>query len=162
MPSIGGNISSGNDIMVQGAWDQKGGDHIWNFTDPMPLSVRNDVVVFQTEPLEQDIEVTGEIVVKLWASSSAVDTDFTAKLLDVYPPSPDFPGIARFIRGQAVPDALHVHFNGAGGNIGVSAGEDGVILIDDHLYGHSDNGGWKCWRRAVLPPKLPALRPGLL
>ena len=33
-------------------------------------------------------------------------------------PSPDFPGIARFIRGQAVPEALHVHFNGAGGNIG--------------------------------------------
>ena len=92
VPSIGGNISSGNDIMVQGAWDQKGGDHIWNFTDPIPLSTRNDVVVFQTEPLEQDIEVTGEIVVKLWASSSAVDTDFTAKLLDVYPPSPDFPG----------------------------------------------------------------------
>jgi len=29
-------------------------------------------------------------------------------------PSPDFPGIARFIRGQAVPEALHVHFNGAG------------------------------------------------
>jgi uncharacterized protein len=92
VPNIGGNISSGNDIMVQGAWDQKGGDHIWNFTDPIPLSTRNDVVVFQTEPLKEDIEVTGEIVVKLWASSSAVDTDFTAKLLDVYPPSPDFPG----------------------------------------------------------------------
>jgi hypothetical protein len=39
-----------------------------------------------------DVEVTGEIAVKLWASSSAVDTDFTAKLIDVYPPSPDFPG----------------------------------------------------------------------
>ena len=35
-PASGGNISSGNDIMVQGAWDQKGGDHIWNFTDPHP------------------------------------------------------------------------------------------------------------------------------
>jgi putative CocE/NonD family hydrolase len=42
--------------------------------------------------LEQDIEVTGELVVNLWISSSAVDTDFTAKLVDVYPPSPDFPG----------------------------------------------------------------------
>jgi uncharacterized protein len=38
------------------------------------------------------LEVTGEIAVKLWISSSAVDTDFTAKLIDVYPPSPDFPG----------------------------------------------------------------------
>ena len=41
-------------------------------------------------------------------------------------PSPDFPGIARFIRGQAVPDALHVHFNGAGGNIGAGKYNDGA------------------------------------
>jgi hypothetical protein len=40
-------------------------------------------------------------------------------------PSPDFPGIARFIRGQAVPTALHVHFNGAGGNIGAGKYNDG-------------------------------------
>jgi hypothetical protein len=40
-------------------------------------------------------------------------------------PSPDFPGIARFIRGQAVPEALHVHFNGAGGNIGAGKYNDG-------------------------------------
>jgi putative CocE/NonD family hydrolase len=48
-------------------------------------------VVFQTEPLANDVEVTGEIEVKLWASSSAVDTDFTAKLVDVHPPNPDYP-----------------------------------------------------------------------
>ncbi len=41
-------------------------------------------------------------------------------------PSPDFPGIARFVRGQAVPDALHVHFNGAGGNIGAGKYNDGA------------------------------------
>jgi hypothetical protein len=40
-------------------------------------------------------------------------------------PSCDFPGIARFIRGQAVPEALHVHFNGAGGNIGAGKFNDG-------------------------------------
>jgi hypothetical protein len=40
-------------------------------------------------------------------------------------PSPDFPGIARFIRGQAVPTALHVHFNGAGGNLGAGKYNDG-------------------------------------
>jgi hypothetical protein len=40
-------------------------------------------------------------------------------------PSPDFPGIARWIRGQAVPEALHVHFNGAGGNIGAGKYNDG-------------------------------------
>jgi uncharacterized protein len=92
VPTIGGNISSGNEIMLQGAWDQRGGEHIWNWQPAIPLSARNDVLVFQTEPLANDLEVTGEIAVKLWISSSAVDTDFTAKLIDVYPPSPDFPG----------------------------------------------------------------------
>ncbi|MFA6561477.1 MAG: CocE/NonD family hydrolase [Verrucomicrobiia bacterium] len=92
VPTIGGCISSGDGIMLQGAWDQRGGPHIWNWPLPIPLSARNDIVVFQTEPLAEDIEVTGELEVKLWASSSAVDTDFTAKLLDVYPPSSDFPG----------------------------------------------------------------------
>jgi hypothetical protein len=41
-------------------------------------------------------------------------------------PSPDFPGIARFMRGQDVPEALHVHFNGAGGNIGAGKYNDGA------------------------------------
>ncbi|TWT75172.1 hypothetical protein [Allorhodopirellula solitaria] len=40
-------------------------------------------------------------------------------------PSPDFPGIARFMRGQDLPAALHVHFNGAGGNIGAGKYNDG-------------------------------------
>ena len=92
VPNIGGNISSGNGIMLQGGWDQRGGDHVWNFKQPVPLSARNDVLVFQSEPRAADVEVTGEITVKLWASSSAVDTDFTAKLIDVYPPSADYPG----------------------------------------------------------------------
>jgi putative CocE/NonD family hydrolase len=47
--------------------------------------------VFQTEPLAHDIEVTGEIEVRLWVHSSAVDTDLTAKLIDVHPPNPDYP-----------------------------------------------------------------------
>jgi len=92
VPTIGGNISSQNDIMLQGAWDQKGGPHVWNWLKPIPLSARNDILVFQTEPLPADTEVTGEIEVKLWIASTAVDTDFTAKLVDVYPPSKDFPG----------------------------------------------------------------------
>lgn len=41
-------------------------------------------------------------------------------------PNPDFPGIARFVRGQACPEALHVHFNGAGGNIGAGKFNDGA------------------------------------
>jgi hypothetical protein len=41
-------------------------------------------------------------------------------------PSPDFPGIARFIRSQDVPKPLHVHFNGAGGNVGAGKYNDGT------------------------------------
>jgi len=92
VPTIGGNISSGNDILLQGAWDQRGGPHVWNWPQPIPLSARNDVLVFQSPPLARDTEVTGEIEVQLWISSTALDTDFTAKLIDVYPPSHDFPG----------------------------------------------------------------------
>ena len=67
-----------------GAFDQRG-------ADGLPLRLRRDVVVFQTPPLEEGLEVTGPVMVKLYASSSAIDTDFTAKLVDVYPPSPDWP-----------------------------------------------------------------------
>ncbi len=92
VPTIGGNISSAAEIMLQGAWDQTCGPHVWNCKDTLPLSARRDVLVFITPPLSEDVEVTGPIDVKLWASSSAVDTDFTAKLIDVHPPSPDYPG----------------------------------------------------------------------
>ncbi len=92
VPTLGGNISSGDGIMQQGAWDQRGGTNFWNWPKPLPLSARNDILVFQTEPLAADLEVTGEIEVKFWASSSAVDTDFTAKLIDVHPASADWPG----------------------------------------------------------------------
>jgi putative CocE/NonD family hydrolase len=92
VPTIGGNISSGSGILLQGAWDQRGGTHVWNDPDPIPLSARNDILVFQTEPLAEDVEVTGPMQVKLWISSTCVDTDFTAKLIDVYPASSDYPG----------------------------------------------------------------------
>ena len=49
------------------------------------------MLVYQTEPLAEPVEVTGRAEVRLWVSSSAVDTDFTAKLVDVYPPNEDYP-----------------------------------------------------------------------
>jgi predicted acyl esterase len=107
VPTLGGNISSHNapeslkntitrpgdsgNLMEQGAYDQRCRQEIWTCDDTRPLSARNDVLVFQTEPLTEDMEVTGRLIVHLWASSSAPDTDFTAKLIDVYPPNPDFP-----------------------------------------------------------------------
>jgi putative CocE/NonD family hydrolase len=91
VPAVGGNISSANGILLQGAWDQKCGEHVWNCKNSLPLSARRDVLVFETPPLTADVEITGPIDVKLWASSSALDTDFTAKLIDVHPPTADFP-----------------------------------------------------------------------
>lgn len=53
--------------------------------DQRKVENRSDVLIFTTDTLEEPLEVTGRIKVKLWASSSAKDTDFTAKLTDVYP-----------------------------------------------------------------------------
>ena len=107
VPTLGGNISSHNappshhnsierpgdseNLMEQGAYDQRCRADTWTCADTRPLSARNDVLVYQTAPLEQDVEVTGRLIVKLWAASDAPDTDFTAKLVDVYPPNRDYP-----------------------------------------------------------------------
>ncbi len=53
--------------------------------DQQHLEARDDILVYTSEVLEEDIEVTGPVKVVLYASSSAVDTDFTAKLVDVHP-----------------------------------------------------------------------------
>ena len=49
------------------------------------MEARPDVLVYSTPPLDQDVEVTGPVTLDLFAKSSAVDTDFTAKLVDVWP-----------------------------------------------------------------------------
>jgi putative CocE/NonD family hydrolase len=53
--------------------------------DYAEVEERPDVLVYSTAPLAEALEVTGPVWLKLYASSSAVDTDFTAKLLDVHP-----------------------------------------------------------------------------
>ena len=79
-------------IVMDGGAHQKEEPWIFGATPPYPpLAARADVLVFQTDPLEHDLEVTGAIDVELWVSSSAVDTDFTAKLVDAYPPNEDYP-----------------------------------------------------------------------
>ena len=114
VPSIGGNVSSLQDVMANppdnaryhalpadqrkepivapGGFDQHTRQaHFPVHRELRALAERDDVLVFQTAPLEQSTEVTGPIAANLWVSSSAPDTDFTAKLIDVYPPSPDWP-----------------------------------------------------------------------
>jgi hypothetical protein len=54
-------------------------------TDQRPLADRQDILVYQTEPLAERIEVTGNPVVELFASTSAPDTDWFVRLIDVAP-----------------------------------------------------------------------------
>lgn len=72
-PTMGGGLCCYPGALQGGAWDQR------------PVESRSDVLVYSTEPLEEDLEVTGPIKLVLYASSSAPDTDFTAKLVDVEP-----------------------------------------------------------------------------
>lgn len=58
---------------------------VWGPKDRTEVQKRKDVLVYTSEPLQEDVEVTGPIDVKLFAASSAVDTDWTATLTDVYP-----------------------------------------------------------------------------
>ncbi|MDH3680220.1 MAG: CocE/NonD family hydrolase [Acidimicrobiia bacterium] len=69
VPTLGGN----NLIIDMGVRDQR------------PVEERRDVLVFTSDPVDQPLEITGPVIVELWASSSAADTDFTAKLVDVHP-----------------------------------------------------------------------------
>jgi hypothetical protein len=91
VPTLGGNVSSQGKLMFQGAADQRDRVDFWLTSDTKPLSARKDILVYQTPPLARETEVTGPLVVKLWASSNARDTDFTVKLVDVYPPNGDNP-----------------------------------------------------------------------
>jgi uncharacterized protein len=92
VPTIGGCITSGWPIMVGGAFDQREGPEFFGCQPPYrALADRPDVLAFDSAPLPADVEVTGPITVKLWIACDCPDTDFTAKLVDVYPPSADYP-----------------------------------------------------------------------
>ncbi|HET8667406.1 MAG TPA: CocE/NonD family hydrolase [Terriglobales bacterium] len=72
-PTIGGPLCCDAEHLKPGPRDQR------------PVESRNDVLVYSTPALGQDVEITGPIRVELFANSSAVDTDFTGKLVDVWP-----------------------------------------------------------------------------
>jgi putative CocE/NonD family hydrolase len=68
--------------------------------DQREVEKREDILVYTSAPLETDIEVTGPIEIKLWAASSAVDTDFTGKLVDVYPSGKAFNVVEGIVRAR--------------------------------------------------------------
>src|ERR1035438_1775506 len=72
-PTSGGPLCCDSEHLGPGARDQRA------------VEARSDVLIYSTPPLEQDLEVTGPVQLELFAKSSAVDTDFTAKLVDVGP-----------------------------------------------------------------------------
>ncbi len=73
VPTIGGSLCCDAEHYEPGPRDQRSAEN------------RNDVLVYSTKPMTEDMEVTGPVTLELWAKSSAVDTDFTAKLVDVSP-----------------------------------------------------------------------------
>jgi len=70
-------------------------------------------------------------------------------------PNPDFPGIARFLRQLAVPSALHVHFNGAGGNIGAGKYNDGSPTNRLALAERLADGMRRAWEKTQREPLTP-------
>jgi putative CocE/NonD family hydrolase len=73
VPTIGGPLCCDAAHLEPGPRDQR------------PAESRDDVLVYSTDAFTKDFEVTGPVTLQLYASSSAVDTDFTAKLVDVWP-----------------------------------------------------------------------------
>ena len=92
VPTIGGSLTSGQPIFEGGVFDQREGERFFGSRNPgMPLTARRDVLAFETAPLAEDMVIVGPVTVDLWVASDAPDTDFTAKLVDVHPPSADWP-----------------------------------------------------------------------
>ena len=98
VPTTGGNMCC-NNVLPNGAQDQT------------EVELRNDVLVYTSAPLDQDLAVIGPVEVKLWAKTSARDTDFTAKLVDVHLDGASHNVLdrvvrARFRRGSKLPPSL--------------------------------------------------------
>ena len=73
VPSYGGNVCCTGNAVTAGAFDQR------------KMEARQDILVYTTEPFAEGMELSGSIVPTLYLSSNAKDTDFTVKVLDVYP-----------------------------------------------------------------------------
>ena len=74
VPTVGGPLCCGSaELLGRGPRDQR------------KVEARADVLVYSTAPLASDVEVTGPVMLDLFAASTGVDTDFTAKLVDVAP-----------------------------------------------------------------------------
>ena len=91
VPTIGGNLSAMP--LPAGMFDQRNDPRFpESGGNGLPLATRRDVLTFVSAPYEEDLELAGPVVVQLYVSTDGPDTDFTAKLLELCPPSPAHPG----------------------------------------------------------------------
>ena len=82
VPTIGGNLASLQPFAEPGGFDQAEIPTTFGSVPPhLPLASRADVLVFQTEPLDEKVDIAGPISVVLHVSTDGPDTDFTAKLV---------------------------------------------------------------------------------
>jgi uncharacterized protein len=90
---MGGQVTSGEPVTTGGAYDQNAPDaRAFGARAPyLPLDSRPDVISLSTPPLERDVVLAGPVWARLHVSSTAPDTDFTVKLIDVHPPNADYP-----------------------------------------------------------------------
>jgi putative CocE/NonD family hydrolase len=112
VPTLGGNCSSyysfeqreeslvelpladrpAASVTGRGGWDQRTRPETFGADPPYgPLEQRDDVLVYRTPPLSEPVEIAGPIRVRVYGSTDAPDTDFTAKLIDEYPESDAHP-----------------------------------------------------------------------
>ena len=73
VPTLGGGFCCMGNAFKAGVFDQR------------QLETRQDILVYSTDPLKEGVEVSGPVKITFYVSSNAKDTDFTVKLLDVYP-----------------------------------------------------------------------------
>lgn len=91
VPTIGHAINR-EPTVPGGVYDQVEGPQYLGCEPPfLPLASRPDVLVFQTEPLTEAVQIVGPIEAELWVATDGPDTDFTAKLVDVHPRNEDYP-----------------------------------------------------------------------
>jgi len=98
------------------------------------VEMREDVLVYSTEPLSEDIEIIGPVKAHIWASTSAEDTDFTCKLVDVLPNGEPYNIIEGIVRARykngvencelLIPDAIYEYE--------INLGAAGIVFGNGH------------------------------
>jgi len=135
LPTVGASVSSGGSVVYPGPYNQVCSSALLPCgTETGPLNARPDVLSFTTAPLDNDLEITGPISVHLWVSSTAVDTDFTAKLIDQYPASADYPGGYAMLLTDSVVRARLRAFRRAGDDYTRLYGIRNQPLIPGEIY----------------------------